>query len=229
MNITNLLSKAELFQELIITSGFRRDLGDYIQSIQQSHNQNLVFMKDLSERIKKKYYYFEDHGLFSDLKLLLKDSAFTENGTFEKLVELDLNTEIDANSYYDSFYNILNQLVIAIDNNVNEIESITKILNMYVEDEPIVNDKEKSLIALVFKDLKTVGTIKEFSKSLNKWNRTLIIFHTLVKSDSPSEITLDSIHNGSIEVICNVDVDVSADLAQMFKYGMEAFAAYLAY
>jgi hypothetical protein len=65
MNIENLIEKINLFDELIIDSGFRRDVNDYIQSIQQSQNRNLVFMKDLSTRIKKLLIKSENYSLSS--------------------------------------------------------------------------------------------------------------------------------------------------------------------
>lgn len=51
MNIASILNKIKLFEELVIESGFKRDAIDYHQSIQQAHNRNLTFMKDLSETI----------------------------------------------------------------------------------------------------------------------------------------------------------------------------------
>ena len=65
MNIESLISKINLFETLIIKSGFKRDINDYLQSIQQGQNQNLVFMKDLSQKVKNKLIECENFGLES--------------------------------------------------------------------------------------------------------------------------------------------------------------------
>ena len=52
MNVVSLINKIKIFNELVIESGFKRDVTDYMQSIGQQQNQNLVFMKGLSENIK---------------------------------------------------------------------------------------------------------------------------------------------------------------------------------
>jgi hypothetical protein len=42
MNIESILDKIDLFEDLVIESGFRRDIADYSQSISQAQNRNLV-------------------------------------------------------------------------------------------------------------------------------------------------------------------------------------------
>ena len=122
----------------------------------------------------------------------------------------------------------MTELIAAINKDEIEIHKLTDVLLKYV-DEEYEEETGLALMALVFKDLKTTGNLKEFSKAIAKWNRTLLIFHTLVKSDSPSEIKLEGIQDGSIEVVCNIDANVTADLAEVFGYGVKAFGMYLAY
>ena len=69
MNIESLVYKIDLFQKIVITSGFRRDIEDNIQSIQHGQNQNLAYMKDLSNKIKSQFNEFENYSL--QLLLLL--------------------------------------------------------------------------------------------------------------------------------------------------------------
>ena len=72
MNIESLIAKTELFNDLIIKSGFRRDLQDYINTIQQAQNQNLVFMKDLSIKIIENLDFFENYSLNEELQAAAK-------------------------------------------------------------------------------------------------------------------------------------------------------------
>ena len=133
MNIESLVSKIELFEALIIKTGFKRDLNDYLQSIQQGQNQNLVFMKDLSLKIKNKLIECDNYGIESELNSVLRDSKpFTELDTHTKLEDLDNDTEIDGNNYYAQFSQIISQLVKNLDMNKTELDSVLKIFQKYV-------------------------------------------------------------------------------------------------
>ncbi|MGG8498068.1 hypothetical protein ACQY1Q_16810 [Tenacibaculum sp. TC6] len=85
------------------------------------------------------------------------------------------------------------------------------------------------MVSLVFKDLKTTGSLLEFSRVLNRWNRTLLIYHTLLKPEPPKEIALEEIQNGSIDVIFNIDFDIAIDLTELIKTGLKVYGAYLLY
>lgn len=231
MNIESLISKINLFETLIIKSGFKRDINDYLQSIQQGQNQNLVFMKDLSQKVKNKLIECDNYGLESELSLVLRDSKpFTELDTISKLEDLDNNTEIDGNSYYSKFSEVLMLLIQNLDKNKTELDSVLKIFQKYVSIEKEYEfENEQAVISLIFKDLKSTGSLKEFSKVLNRWNRMLLVYHTLLTSTSPDEISLVEIQNGSIDVIFNIDFDIAVDLTELLKTGLKVYGAYLLY
>lgn len=231
MNIESLISKINLFETLIIKSGFKRDINDYLQSIQQGQNQNLVFMKDLSQKVKNKLIECENFGLESELNAVLRDSkSFTALDTINKLEKLDNNTEIDGNSYYAEFSQIVTQLLQNLDKNKTELDSVLKIFKKYVSIEKEYEfENEQAVVSLIFKDLKSTGSLKEFSKVLNRWNRMLLVYHTLLTSESPDEISLIEIQNGSIDVIFNIDFDIAVDLTELLKTGLKVYGAYLLY
>lgn len=231
MNIQSLLNKIQTFQELVIKSGFKRDVTDYINSINQGQNQNLVFMKGLSTNIKDNLIMFENNSLDSELDLVLRDTEpFTSLNVLSELEELDENKEFDANQYYSKFSTLLSQLQTRIQENETELNTTQKTFSKYASDtEHLESDEEQALMSLIFKDLISTGTLKEFSKVLNRWNRTLIIYHTLLKSESPDDISLVEIQNGSIDVIFNIDFDVAIDLAELIKTGLKVYGAYLLY
>jgi len=230
MNIESLISKIELFNDLVIKSGFKRDVTDFIQSIQQAQNRNLVFMKDLSNKVKTKLTDFENYGLNTELTLILRESKpFTELKSLNQLEELDQNTEIDGNTYFTQFNQVLNQLIQHIDLNKNELDTVLLIFQKYVYEGDYESEGELALVSLIFKDLKSTGSLKEFAKVLNRWNRMLLVYHTLLTSDSPKEIELVEIQNGSIDVIFNIDFDIALDLAELIKTGLKVYGAYLLY
>ncbi len=231
MNIESLVSKIELFENLIVKSGFKRDINDYLQSIQQGQNQNLVFMKDLSQKVKNKLIECENFGLESELNSVLRDSKpFTTFDTINKLEDIDNNIEIDGNIYFSKFSQILTQLIQNIDKNKTELDSVLKIFRKYINIEKEYEfENEQAVISLIFKDLKSTGSLKEFSKVLNRWNRMLLVYHTLLTSESPDEISLVEIQNGSIDVIFNIDFDIAVDLTELLKIGLKVYGAYLLY
>lgn len=231
MNIESIINKISLFQELVIESGFKRDIGDYFQAIQQSQNQNLVFMKDLSEKTKAFLEIVENNSLDSELKIILKNSEpFTSLNTIEKLDELDIDSQIDAATYYQNFYAILQLLINVINANENELDAVKLTFSKYVaKEENRLSNEELAIVSLVFKDLQSTGNLKEFAKVLHRWNRTLLIYHTLLKSESPDEIPLVEIQNGSIDVIFNIDFDIAIDLTELITTGLKVYGAYLLY
>lgn len=231
MNIESLLAKIELFEEFVIDSGFKRDMTDFAQSIQQNQNKNLVFLKKLSQKIKDYLIICDNNSLDSELDILLKKSTpFTKLGTLEKLNKIDKDGEISTNSYWTAFNTELNALIKILATNTSEINSVKAVFTQYAHKEDKENiHEQKALMSLIFKDLKTTGSLKEFSKTLSKWDRTLIMYHTLLKSESPKEISLVEIQNGSIDVIFNIDLDISIDLTKIVFAGLNGCAAYLLY
>ena len=57
----------------------------------------------------------------------------------------------------------------------------------------------------------------------------LLVYHTLLTSESPDEISLVEIQNGSIDVIFNIDFDIALDLTELIKIGLKVYGAYLLY
>lgn len=231
MNIESLLNKIKIFHELVIDSGFKRDVVDYRQSIGQQQNQNLVFMKGLSESIKSNLINFEDNSLDSELQSVLRENEpFTSLNTLQELEDLDEDKEIDGQQYFQKFNAILNRLQKSIISNESELNTVKTTFDKYVTDrDNYDNEGEQAVMSLIFKDLESTGSLKEFAKVLQRWNRTLLTYHTLLKSESPKEISLVEIQNGSIDVIFNIDFDVAIDLTELIKTGLKVYGAYLLY
>ena len=231
MNIESLLNKIKIFRELVVDSGFKRDVTDFKQSIAKAHNQNLVFMKDLSEKVKESLTFFENNSLDSELKSVLRENEpFTSLETLSELEEVDSDSEIAGPQYFQKFNAILNRLQSSIQSNETELNQVKKTFDKYVSDnDEYDSEQEQAVMSLIFKDLESTGSLKEFSKVLHRWNRTLLIYHTLLKSESPEEISLVEIQNGSIDVIFNIDFDIAIDLTGLIKTGLKVYGAYLLY
>jgi hypothetical protein len=117
-----------------------------------------------------------------------------------------------------------------IDQNNGELTQIRAVFSKYLDSsDELESADNQAIVSLIFKDLNTTTSLKEFSKVLQRWNRTLIIYHTLLKSESPDDIQLVEIQNGSIDVIFNFDFDISIDLTELIKTGLKVYGAYLLY
>lgn len=224
MNIDSVISKIKLFDELVINSGFKRDVSDYMDAIQQ--NQTIAFMEDFSKRVQNWFEDFEKNSLDSELtSVLTRTPAFTSQGIAALLQELDSNKTIEPPAYFQELMQILNDLNSLVDDNETEIEEIRNIFERYASDKIDSEAEEgKALVSLVFKDVKT---IKEFSRTLANWNKALLMFHQLVKSESPEEISLIQIQNSSIDVILNIDVNVYVDLYKVMTTSLVVYLGYL--
>ncbi|MEY2921687.1 MAG: hypothetical protein RL108_296 [Bacteroidota bacterium] len=230
MNIESLIFKIELFNDLIIKSGFKRDVEDYIQAIQQSQNQNLVFMKNLSIEVKNKLIEFDNYGLETELSYVLRETEpFKVLNTHTQIEELDSDPEIVGSNYFTQFNQILNQLNSHIGKNISEISAVSNVFQKYRSGDVYDSTDDGALVSLIFKDIKATGSLKEFAKVLDRWNRILIVYHRLLSSKSPEEIELVEIQNGSIDVIFNIDFEIALDLTELIKTGLKVYGAYLLY
>ncbi len=149
------------------------------------------------------------------------------NENLRKLIE---NTEIQKQEFFNQLAQFLNQLKNQIQQNMTEIDHIKQFIAPYIsEDVKRIAKEHFAIIAIVFNEHHTITNLKEFTKTLTAWSRTLPIYHQLLKSESPQDIQIVEIQNGSIDFVVNLNVDVALDLVQLFKVGFHVFAAYLSY
>lgn len=231
MNIESLIQKANLFQALVIDSGLKRDLSDYFNAIQQGQNRTIIYMKPLAESVLESFQICINNGLDKQLKTLLKKTApFLKDGYIKQLETINSNPSINANEYFNQFNTILNQIIQDITQNENEINSTMAILKLYShtlkKTEP---EQDKAIIAIILRDLASTTGLKEFAKVLSRWNRIILVYHQLIHEESPSEILLEGVQEGSIEINIALNVDVAIHLTDVILHGMDLLAAYLLY
>jgi len=123
----------------------------------------------------------------------------------------------------------LNNLLHAIIQNDAELKEVKKIFSLYVSKVKTQEEESKALISLIFNDIESTKSLKGISKALNRWSRTLLIYHTLLTSESPEEISLIGIQDGCIDTIINVDVNIAIDLTEVITTALKVYGAYLLY
>lgn len=234
MNIQSLLEKIKLFEKLVIESGFKRDVIGFKESISpQQNRQNLQLFQDITEKIKAFLEIIYESDLPESLQAILPTESikpFTETNHLEKLSGILNDAELPTDQYFSKLNTLLNNLQTQIEQNQTELNRLKKIFNNYADYEQLsLNAEENAIIALIFKDLKTTTSLKEFAKVLHKWNRTLLIYHQLLTSEAPKDIEIVEVQNGSIDVIVNINLDIAVDLVDLIKLGFQVFGGYLLY
>lgn len=230
MNIENLLEKIDLYDEMVVESGFKRDIEAYQTALGNAETQsNLMTLTSIAEDVIRKLKKIEESELPSALAILLPQrEAFTAKDHSNRIQELLDDPQIETASFFSSLNAQLESLVSEVTADTKLLRDLRNTLSVYIP-ESFKPDAEKAIMALIFRDLETIRSLKQFAKALERWNRTLHIYHQLVSSRSPKEIELLSIHGGSLDVNFNIDVNVALDLTQVFEIGFKAFAAYLIY
>lgn len=232
MNIEILKEHINAFTREMVDSGFKRDLSDYISSLPAAQN-NIVALRDIAGKVLSTLDNIYTGDLPDGLNILLPKEQirpFTEFPHDTKLRELVENTEIQQPDFFNQLTQFLNQLHKQLNQNITEINNIEQFIAPYIaEDVKRISENHFAIIAIVFKERHTITILKQFTKTLSAWNRVLPIYHQLLKSESPQDIQIVEIQNGSIDFVVNMNVDVALDLVELFKVGFQVFAAYLSY
>ncbi len=232
MNIETLKQYADAFNREVVKSGFKRDLEDYIASLPASQS-NILGLREIAGKLLSSLERIYAGDLPNALAALLPTPQvrpFTEFPHDQELRELIGNSEIPQQEFFNRLNSKLVQLKKQIDQNTAEITKIEQFITPYVSvDISKISDEDLAIIAIIFNDRETITNLGSFAKTVALWNRTLPIYHQLLKSESPKGIAIVEVQNGSIDLIVNLDVDVAINLAELFKVGFEVFAAYLSY
>lgn len=232
MNIEALNENIRLFEYEIIESGFQRDIQDYLNSLPSNRN-NIVTLREIAEKISIKLIHIYAGDLPEALKELLPKTSprpFTENNFSEDLLNLIKDNKVDQNEFYSKINQILTSLNQKLTENTNEIEIIKSFIKPYMKvDVETATEEDLAIISIVFKDKNTITNLKEFTKNINAWNRTLPLYHQILTSSSPKDIKIIEVQNSSIDFVVSFDINIALDLVELFKVGLQCYAAYLSY
>ena len=232
MNLELMNDHIRYFTREIIESGFKRDIDDYITSL-PDHQNNIITLREIATKV----FNILDHVYHSDLPnalqaLLPSDDhmPFTKTPHYENLKDTIENVQIELPEFYSQLNNCLTELKTQLENDQSGLNKIKKFIAPYVAaDVEHITQEDIATISIVFKEQQTISSLEQFTKTIVAWNRSLPIYHQLLKSESPEDIQIVQVQNGSIDFIVNIDVDVALNLVDLFKLGFEVFCAYLSY
>ena len=222
MNIEILHDHINTFTREVVDSGFKRDLDDYSSSLPSS-KENIVTLREIAGKILLVLDRFYSSDLPEVLIALLPKEdirPFLEVSHYTTLRDLIKNTEIQQQDFFNQLTQFINQLKQQIQQNINEITKIDDFIAPYLSTDITTRTEQGvAMISIVFREQKTISNLPEFTKTLKAWNRTLPLYHQLLKSEPPEDIQIVEVQNGSIDFIINLDVNVGMDLADLFKLG----------
>ncbi len=233
MNIQDLLEKIELFKKVVEETGFKRDMEGYLTALSNAETQtNLSSLKDIAGKVKTSLEQIKDSGLKEALDIVRPtETSFTDQNHLADIDELLENPTIETPEFYTQLNSILTSIVDQIKSDSKDLRARESTFREYIpsddEDENIAN--KEAIMSVILKDMETITSLLKFAKTLERWNQVLLLFHQLVKSESPKEIGLVEVQNGSIDVIVNIDIDVAVDFIVVLTAGYKAFRAFLDY
>jgi len=232
MTIQGIIEKIKEFNLLVITSGLERDINGYITSFSQPQNQtNLSLHKDIVEKMINLLQPIYTESFINTLKPLFPKpeiKPLTTTNYLQKFKELQINTTLNASQYFTHLRTLLTQLKALVDSNKTHLQALEVQLSPFISNKELKSLEEKSaVISIDFKNETTIGSLKKFSDSLKNWDRTLYVYHQIISSESPKDIKLIDIEDGSIDILISINFDIANNLLELFAAGLSAFTAYL--
>jgi len=231
MNIETLVDHIQLFETEVVESGFKRDLQDYVKSL-PSIQSNVIALREVASKVQNSLTKIYSGDLPDALNVLLpkeQSEPFTAFDHLNFINELINNTELPLDQLFTKLNQYLNQIVKQINKNIEEINNLNNIFILYIKDNEDIQSKEKAILSIIFKDKKTTTLLKDFSKTVQMWNRTLPLYHQLLSSKSPDDIKIVEVQNGSIDLLINLNIDITLNLVDLFQVGFELYLGYLLY
>lgn len=231
MNISSMVFKIGSFEENIVGTGFLRDIQEYITALgQPQNNQNIILLKDIIAKVIEKLIALTSSNIPEDIDSLIVNEAvkkFSTTEYLEKMRAIENDPQMTTAQIYANLNQYLNSMYSELIQIKAELKKVYDIVYpYYIKDKAGAKDASLSLI---FKDEDTIYNLKQFGRTMTKWNRALGIFSQLVSSESQKDIELSNIQNGSLDVILNINVDIAMNFAEIVKYALVAFGGYLSY
>lgn len=232
MTIQGIIDKIKEFKEVVIESGLLRDIDGYITSFGQPQNKtNMSLLQDITDKMITSLTPIYTGDYPENFSILFPTDSvrpFTETDFLEKFNEIKGKTELNVNQLFQQLNTNLTQLKNSINTNNQTLDTLeAQISPFFQAAEFEVEEENRAILSIDFKNEATIGSLKNFSETLKNWDRSLFIYHQILSSESPQDITLVDIENGSIDIIINIDFNIAKSIIELFTAGLSAFTAYL--
>lgn len=188
MNIQSLLEKIALFKAVVEESGFKRDMEEYESALENAETQsNLASLKDIAEKVRDALQLINDSGLKEAMDIVRPEvKSFTDYDHLAEVQQLIEDPTIETDDFHTKLAAVLSPIVSEIETDSKDLKSREEMFRLYVPNTEGENT-EGAILSVILKDLETISSLKKFARTLDRWNQALLLFHQLVKSDSPKE------------------------------------------
>lgn len=231
MNIQSLGEIISHFQELVVESGFKRDINDFSNSLNNNQN-NIIALREIANKIYSYLKEINQSDLADNLARLFPETPkpFTEGNHFQNISELLSDNEISQDQFFQKLQQIINQLKKQLQQNESKVQEIQNFIKPYInQSNEIQAAEDKAIVSVIFKEERMISNLKGFTKTIATWNRILPVYHQILKSSTPSDIEIVEIQNGSVDFLFNFDFDIALNLTELFNEGFKYFFAYVSY
>ncbi len=232
MNLELMSDHIRYFNREIVESGFKRDIDDYLSSLPNNQS-NILTLREVATKVLNVLERIYQSDLPDALQSILPSKAhrpFTETPHYANLKDIVENKQIELTEFFNQLNKCLKQLKSQLTENQSALDVVRDFIAPYISEEvKRITVDGIATISIVFKEHQTITSLEQFTKTLKAWNRILPIYHQLLKSDSPEDIQIVEVQNGSIDFVINLNLDVAINLVDLFKLGFMVFASYLSY
>lgn len=224
--------------ELIISVKKQIGIDNYITKLQdyqttiQNNSSNIVLLKEILDKT-----IYDLDNLIENLvpesleKLLVGKITPFEFEKFKKqLIALKEKNHTDYSQLYSELINILAQMLEEMNSNIVELDKISKVIEPFqTKDFNDIQKDNNAIFAIIFNNESSFNNLKSLSFELKNWDKGLFLYQQIVSDETPKAFEIIEVEQGSVEVILNLAFDVAENLVDLFKVGMETYAAYLTY
>ncbi|MCP9761661.1 hypothetical protein [Lacihabitans soyangensis] len=231
MTVRKIIELIDLIKDKIGKDNFSSKLQDYLVTIQNNNN-NLVLLKELTEKLIADFKKLEQEGIreLLDKVLMNKEKPFTDDSFLKQLTTLKEQNYPDSGSHYNTLNAIITQLQLRVNSNIEELDKIsTTVIPFLSKDYSELQSDTNAIFAIIFNNEKSYNSLKLLSFELKNWDRGLFIYQQIISEETPKPFEIIEIDQGSIEVVLNFIFEVGEKLLDLFKTGFEVYGAYLAY
>ncbi len=231
MTVRKIIELIDFIKSKIGVDFFATRLQDYIMTIQNNPG-NLVLLKDITDKAISDYgqlQYYEIPNLLEKV-LVNTEKPFTREKYYQQLIDLKAQNHTAPDELYSHLNSYLTNIQTRVTSNIAELDRILETVKPFLsKDYSELQKGDNVIFAIVFANEKSYNTLKLLSFELKNWNKALFLYQQIVSEETPTPFEIIEIDQGSIEVVINLLIEVGSKLLDLFKTGLEVYAAYLAY
>lgn len=231
MTVRKIIELVDFIKLTIGPSQYSGILQDQIVTIQNNTN-NLVLLKEIADKAISDFEKLKEKEIpeLLDKVLVEKVKPFTQENYFQQLLNLKEANYPDPGSQYNTLNNILTQIQARVNQNIAELDKIKATVEPFLtKDFSELQKEDNTLFAIIFNNINSYNNLKTLSFELKNWDRGLFIYQQIISDETPKPFEIVEVDQGSIEVVLNLIFEVGEKLLDLFKTGLEVYAAYLAY